>query len=161
MYPLHYKKVAPDRRSHDDQPMAPTVVPPGRQPSASEEVSRPSLQNLIHSASEGGKGRAESVRHLVGDLVSGRLAFLGVGNPRSSSTTSFLPPRSHSGMGLNSNRDPPSNMNSSTLVSVRSSTHRLRRFPPIQSAIKGLCSTGWLNYIDPSIINCVAPATRP
>ena len=108
----------PGRRSHDVRPMTPTVVPSERRPSASEEVSRPSIQNLTHSASEGGNGRAESACHSVGDVVSRRLAFLGVGDPRSSSTTSFLPPRSHSRVDSNSNRDPPSNMSSSALVSA-------------------------------------------
>ena len=112
------KRWLASRRSHNDQPMAPAVIPSGRQQSTSEEVSRPSIQNLIHSASEGGSGRAESVRHPVGDLVSRRLAFLGVGNPGSSPTTSSSPLRSHSGTGSNSNRDTPSNMTSSTFASA-------------------------------------------
>ena len=111
----------PGRRSQDARPMTPTLIPSERRPSASEEVSRPpnhSNQNLTPSATDGANGRGESVSHSVGDAVSRRLAFLGVGDPRSSSTTSFLPPRSHSRVDSNSNRDPPSNMSSTTLVSA-------------------------------------------
>ncbi|KAF9653345.1 HbrB-domain-containing protein [Thelephora ganbajun] len=97
--------------------MSPTVIPPERRPSASEELSRPSLQSLSHPGSDGGNGRGDSSGHFVGDAVSRRLGFLGVGDPKSSSTT-FLPPRSHSRVDSNSNRDAPSNMSSSTLASV-------------------------------------------
>ena len=91
---------------------------PGPNSLPSEIFSRPSLQNLPHSNSDGGNGRGESSGHSVGNAVSRRLAFLGVGDPRSSSTTSFLPPRSHSSVDSNSVRDVPSNMSSSTLVSI-------------------------------------------
>jgi hypothetical protein len=108
----------PGRRSHDVRPMTPTAVPSERRTSASEDASRPSIQNLTNLASEGGNGRTESAGHSVGDVVSRRLAFLGVGDPRSSSTASFLPPRSHSRVDSNGARDSPSNMSSSTLVSA-------------------------------------------
>ena len=108
----------PGRRSHDVRPMSPSVVASERRPSASEELSRPSFQNLSHLGSEGGNGRSDSSVHTVGDAVSRRLAFLGVGDPRSSSTTPFLPPRSHSRLDSNGTRDSPPNMSSSTLVSV-------------------------------------------
>ena len=109
----------PGRRSHDVRPMSPSVVSSERRPSASEELSRPSLQNLPLPGSESGGGRGDSCpAHFVGDAVSRRLGFLGVGDPKSSSTTSFLPPRSHSRVDSNSVRDAPSNMSSATLVSV-------------------------------------------
>ena len=131
----------PGRRSHDVRPMTPSAVPSERRPSASEEASRPSLQNLTHSTSEGGNGRGEPTSHSVGDAVSRRLGFLGVGDPRSSSTTSFLPPRSHSRLDSNANRDPPSNMSSSTLVSVtkqHASPSKVRLDPSFPSGSGGL-----------------------
>ena len=111
-------RMIPGRRSHDVRPMSPTVVASERRPSASVELSRPSFQNLSHQGSDGGNGRGDSSGHTVGDAVSRRLAFLGVGDPRSSSTTPFLPPRSHSRLDSNGTRDAPSNMSSSALVSA-------------------------------------------
>jgi hypothetical protein len=153
----------PGRRSHDVRPMTPTVVPSERRPSASEDASRPSLQNLIHSSSEGANGRAESACHSVGDAVSRKLAFLGVGDPRSSSTTSFLPPRSHSRLDSNSNRDVPSNMSSSTLVSVTK-----QHVSPSKVRVDLLATfyhlfsfrvLGELRHlIQPHITNCVVPS---
>ena len=67
------KKMIPGRRSHGVRPMTPAVVPPERRPSASEGVSRPSIQNPTHSAPEGENGRAESAFHSTGDAVSRRL----------------------------------------------------------------------------------------
>jgi len=108
----------PGRRSHDVRPMSPTVVPSERRPSASEELSRPSLQNLPLSNSDSGSGRGDSSGHFVGDAVSRRLGFLGVGDSRPPPTSAFLPPRSHSRVDSNGTRDAPSNMSSSTLVSA-------------------------------------------
>jgi len=110
--------MSPGRRSHDTRPMSPSVVPSERRPSASEDLSRPSLQTISYPGSDGGGGRGDSPSHFVGDTVSRRLGFLGVGDPKSSSTASFLPPRSHSRLDSNGTRDAPSNMSSSTLVSV-------------------------------------------
>ena len=141
----------PGRRSHDVRPMTPTVVPSERRPSASEETSRPSIQNITHSTSEGGNGRGESVCHSVGDAVSRRLAFLGVGDPRSSSTTSFLPPRSHSRLDSNTNRDAPSNMSSTTLVSVTK-----QHVSPSKVRVDHL---GTL-YLPLSVYRCAAPHHR-
>ena len=160
----------PGRRSHDVRPMTPTFVSSERRPSASEETSRPSIQNLTHSSSETGNGRGESACHSVGDAVSRRLAFLGVGDPRSSSTTSFLPPRSHSRLDSNSNRDPPSNMSSATLVSV----NKQHASPSKVRVDSSLCDLFWslslsvfflgaglpTPLIHP-ITNCVVSETRP
>ena len=158
----------PGRRSHDVRPMTPTVVPSERRPSASEETSRPSLQNLAHSTSEGGNGRGEPSIHSVSDAVSRRLAFLGVGDPRSSSATPFLPPRSHSRVDSNSNRDPPSNMSSSTLVSVNKqhaspskvrTDHFWNQFWSLES--EGLVPRHSFIHHGSWITNCVVPAIRP
>ena len=108
----------PGRRSHDARPMSPPVVSSERRPSASEELSRPSLQNLPLQSSDSGSGRGDSSGHFVGDAVSRRLGFLGVGDSRSPPSAAFLPPRSHSRVDSNSTRDAPSNMSSSTLVSA-------------------------------------------
>lgn len=151
----------PGRRSHDVRPMSPPVVSSERRPSASEELSRPSLQNLPLPNSDSGSGRGDSSSgHFVGDAVSRRLGFLGVGDPKSSSTTSFLPPRSHSRVDSNSIRDAPSNMSSATLVSV-SKQHA----SPSKVCVDRFCSlfqSSWCGGRPPDIDSpATDPKTRP
>lgn len=146
----------PGRRSHDTRPMSP-AAPSERRPSASEELSRPSIQTLTHPGSDGASGRGDSSSHFVGDAVSRRLGFLGVGDPKSSSTTSFLPPRSHSRVDSNSIRDVPSNMSSSTLVSVSKqhvSPSKVSIDPFLRSILVPRGAGGRLSVTHSTIVDC-------
>jgi hypothetical protein len=151
------------RRSHDVRPMSPPVVPSERRPSASEEHSRPSLQNLSLPGPDGGGGRGDSPGHFVGDAVSRRLGFLGVGDPKSSSTTSFLQQKSHSRVESNSTRDVPTNMSSSTLVSVSKQhaspskvcAHRFYAW------FWSLWCGGWLAVTHSPTLDCLNPNDTP
>ena len=146
---------------HDVRPMTPTVVPSERRPSAGEEVSRPSVQNLTHPASESGKmrriclslsrgcgfGETSFLRRWRSKIIAHRFVLATEVSFQSGSKQQQGPTVEHElkhfGACYEAARSP--------------SKGRIDRIP-----YQWTCGVGWwLDATDSSIADCVAPATCP